>query len=66
MKECGYSLIDIWESFIQGSEYDLYYLNSKKNSTLRVPKSVIKYIKIDRQSGLSRFLLTDSEGSIVQ
>ena len=34
MKECGYSLIDIWESFIQGSEYDLYYLNSKKNSTL--------------------------------
>ena len=38
----------------------------KKNSTLRVPKSVIKYIKIDRQSGLSRFLLTDSEGSIVQ
>ena len=38
----------------------------EKNSTLRVPKSVIKYIKIDRQSGLSRFLLTDSEGSIVQ
>ena len=34
MKECGYSLIDIWENFIQGSEYDLYYLNSKKKSTL--------------------------------
>ena len=33
LKECGYSLTDIWENFIQGNGYDVYYLNSKKNST---------------------------------
>ena len=34
MKVCRHSLIDIWENFIQVSEYALYCLNSKKKSTL--------------------------------
>ena len=57
MKECGYSLIDIWENFIQVNGYDAYYLNSKKNSTFlsfyKVNKTLLDKNNIDEFKDLA-------------